>query len=49
MILVESQVAQLIQAMATIGAPAGENNQWTEQQQESLSSVISAYWQPQQI
>jgi hypothetical protein len=49
MVLVESQLTQLLQAMANIGAPAGENNQWTEEQQESLSSVISAYWQPQQI
>ena len=44
--LVESQVAQLVQAMAAIGAPGGAGGQWTEEQRESLTPVLSAYWQP---
>jgi Ca2+-binding RTX toxin-like protein len=48
MVLIESQLDQLLQAMSVIGAPAGVGGNWTEEQQESLSSIISTFWQPRQ-
>ena len=44
--IIESQVALMVQAMATIGAPAGVDGGWTEEQRESLAPVLSTYWQP---
>lgn len=44
--LSESQLAQMIQAMAAVGAPAAADGGWTEEQREALTPVISAYWQP---
>ena len=44
--LVESQVAQLVQAMAAIGSPGGADGQWTDEQRETLTPVLSACWQP---
>jgi len=44
--LVESQVAQLVQAMAAIGAPGGADGQWTDEQREALTPMLSTYWQP---
>ena len=44
--LVESQVAQLVQAMAAIGAPGGADGQWTSEQREALTPMLSTYWQP---
>jgi Ca2+-binding RTX toxin-like protein len=43
--LVETQVALLVQAMATVGAPAGAGGQWTEEQREELAPILAAYWQ----
>lgn len=42
----ETQVAQMVQALAAVGAPAGVNGQWTEEQRESLAPVLAAHWQP---
>lgn len=44
--ITESQVAQLVQAMAAIGAPAGVDGQWTDEQREALAPVLATYWQP---
>ena len=44
--LVESQVAQLVQAMATVGAPGGAGGQWTDEQREALTPMLNTYWQP---
>jgi Ca2+-binding RTX toxin-like protein len=44
--LEESQLAQLLQAMASVGTPAGVNGQWTEEQQDALAPILSTYWQP---
>jgi Ca2+-binding RTX toxin-like protein len=44
--LVESQVAQLVQAMAAVGAPGGAGGQWTDEQRETLAPIMASYWQP---
>jgi hypothetical protein len=46
MALVEDQLAQLVQAMSSIGSPGGSGGQWTEAQEESLAPIIAAWWQP---
>lgn len=43
--ITENQVALMVQAMATLGAPAGANNMWTEEQRETLSDIIAVNWQ----
>jgi Ca2+-binding RTX toxin-like protein len=49
MILVETQLAQLLQALSSIGTPAGTDGQWTDQQREDLTPILSAYWRPEEI
>ena len=44
--LIQSQVAQLVQAMAAIGTPGGADGQWTDEQREALAPILSTYWQP---
>jgi hypothetical protein len=44
--IVESQVAQMVQAIAALGAPAGVNGGWTEEQREALNPILASYWQP---
>jgi len=45
-VITETQVAQLVQAMAALGAPAGVDGQWSAEQQEALAPVLASYWQP---
>jgi Ca2+-binding RTX toxin-like protein len=47
--LIESQLNQLLEAMASFGSPAGVDGNWTEEQQASLGLIIAAFWQPKQI
>jgi hypothetical protein len=49
MVLVETQLSQLLEAMSAIGAPAGTDYQWTTEQQEALAPVLSTFWQPTDI
>jgi hypothetical protein len=49
MFIVETQVAQLIQAMAAIGAPAGADGQWTEEQEQALTPILLTFWQSPQL
>ena len=44
--IVQSQVNQLVQAMAGIGAPGAADGQWTDDQRDALAPVLGAYWQP---
>ena len=44
--LIYDQVGQMVQAMATLGAPGGSGGNWTDEQREGLAPIISAYWQP---
>jgi Ca2+-binding RTX toxin-like protein len=46
MSLLRTSVAQMIQAMAALGAPAGIGGVWTYEQEQELSCLISTYWQP---
>jgi Ca2+-binding RTX toxin-like protein len=46
MAITENQVALMIQAMATVGAPSGAGGVWTQEQQEALAPVLASYWQP---
>ncbi|UQZ88093.1 hypothetical protein C4J81_02250 [Deltaproteobacteria bacterium Smac51] len=43
-VLAETQVAQLVQAMASIGDPAGIDGQWTEEQKDNLAPILTSYW-----
>ena len=43
--LVHTQMDQLIQALASFGAPAGVDGGWTEEQKEALQPIIATYWQ----
>ncbi len=45
-VLAETQVAQMVQAMAALGAPGGVDGGWTEEQQENLNPIVASYWQP---
>jgi Ca2+-binding RTX toxin-like protein len=45
MALVETELAQLLEAMASIGAPAGVSGQWTEEQRDALAPILSVCWQ----
>jgi Ca2+-binding RTX toxin-like protein len=49
MTLIETQLNQLLEAMASLGSPTGADGNWTEAQLESLNTIISAFWQPKQI
>ena len=42
--IAESQVALMVQAMATVGAPDGSNGQWTQEQEDALQPILSTYW-----
>jgi Ca2+-binding RTX toxin-like protein len=42
--LVHTQMDQMIQALASFGAPAGVDGGWTDEQKEALQPVIAAYW-----
>jgi Ca2+-binding RTX toxin-like protein len=44
--LVHTQMDQLIQALASFGAPAGVDGGWTEEQKEALQPIIATYWHP---
>lgn len=44
--LVSAQMNQLVQALASFGAPAGVGGQWTDEQREQVNGVISTYWKP---
>lgn len=44
--ITETQVAQLVQSMAALEAPAGVDGQWSTEQQEALAPVLATYWQP---
>ena len=44
--LVENQVSQLVQAMASLGAPGGADGGWTDEQREALAPILTTYWQP---
>jgi Ca2+-binding RTX toxin-like protein len=46
MAVTESQVALMVQAMASAGAPGGAEGQWTDEQREALAPVLASYWQP---
>jgi hypothetical protein len=48
MSLLEDDLAQMLQAMAALGAPGGAGGTWTEGQHEELSCLISSYWQPRE-
>ncbi len=45
-VIAETQVAQMVQAMAALGAPAGVDGGWTDEQKEALAPVLTAYWRP---
>jgi hypothetical protein len=42
----ELQEAQMVQAMAALGAPGGIDGGWTEEQREALDPILAAAWQP---
>ena len=42
--LIDNQVALLVQALASFGAPAGVDGGWTEEQREALAPVLTTYW-----
>ncbi|MDR1045908.1 MAG: calcium-binding protein, partial [Candidatus Adiutrix sp.] len=42
----ETQVAQMVQAMAALGAPGGVDGGWTDEQREALDPILAAAWQP---
>lgn len=44
--LASAQMDQLIQAIASFGAPQGVNGQWTEEQKEALTPTLASYWKP---
>lgn len=44
--LASTQMDQLIQALASFGTPQGVDGQWTEEQKENLTPIISTYWRP---
>lgn len=44
--LAYTQVAQMVQALAVIGAPGAVDGGWTEEQQQDLNPIVAAYWQP---
>ena len=44
--IAETQVAQMVQAMATLGAPAGAMGQWTDEQRDALAPILTSSWQP---
>jgi Ca2+-binding RTX toxin-like protein len=46
--LPETGVAQMLQAMAELGAPGGDSGTWTEEQRGELTCLITAYWQPRE-
>jgi Ca2+-binding RTX toxin-like protein len=46
MAITENQVALMVQAMASVGAPGGVNGQWTDEQRDALAPVLASYWQP---
>jgi Ca2+-binding RTX toxin-like protein len=48
MVLVESRLTELLQAMNSIGAPAGSDGQWTTEQEQALAPVILTFWQPKE-
>ncbi|UQZ90123.1 hypothetical protein C4J81_13305 [Deltaproteobacteria bacterium Smac51] len=43
-VITESQVAQMVQAMAAVGTPGGVDGQWTDEQKEALTPILSTYW-----
>jgi hypothetical protein len=48
MLLLKSQMEQVLQDMAALGTYSGETGTWTQEQQQELASLISVYWEPQQ-
>jgi Ca2+-binding RTX toxin-like protein len=47
--ILEAQMAQFLQAMTSIGTPAGADGQWTEEQEQALTPVLLTYWQSTQL
>ncbi len=45
-VIAETQVAQMVQAMAVLGAPAGVDGGWTDEQRKALNPIVASYWQP---
>ena len=41
-----NQVAQMVQAMAALGAPGAADGGWTDDQRETLNPIVATYWQP---
>jgi Ca2+-binding RTX toxin-like protein len=46
MVLLENQLAELLQAMAAVGAPAGVDGHWTTAQEQALAPIILTFWSP---
>jgi hypothetical protein len=46
MALAESRLAQLLEAMSSVGAPAGAGYTWTGTQEDALAPVLAACWEP---
>ena len=41
--LASAQMDQMIQALASFGAPAGEDGKWTDEQKEGVNALIAGY------
>ncbi len=44
--IVNTQMNQLLQAMAGFGVPQGVDGRFTEEQKEAMAPVLSTYWRP---
>lgn len=44
--LAADQMEQLIQALASFGAPSGAGGHWSEEEKEAVGAVVSGYWRP---
>ncbi|MCC8167677.1 MAG: hypothetical protein LIQ31_16440 [Planctomycetes bacterium] len=42
--LINSQMNQMLQAMASFGTPAGEDGRWNEEQKEEVSYIVANHW-----
>lgn len=43
--IAEDQLAQMVQAMASLGAPGAADGGWTEEQREALNPILTSCWQ----
>ena len=46
MAIVNTQMNQMLQAMAGFGVPEGMDGRFTEEQKEAMAPVLSTYWKP---